>query len=60
MQVRLRFELAGGCAIEQQEAFTGVLGESGGAFKFHAGFGEATEFEEKIAAHAGQQVVVCE
>jgi hypothetical protein len=55
LQLALR---ARGRARQQQRAFTGVLGECGGALKFGAGFIGAAKAGEQVAAHTGQQVVV--
>lgn len=38
-------------------AFACVAGEGGGALEFGAGLGEASKFEKKVAADAGQEVV---
>src|SRR5271167_1964241 len=51
---------AGRGAGEEEIALAGVAGEGGGAFEFYASFFEAVEFEEKVAADAGQEVIIFE
>ena len=43
---------------QEEFAFAGVGGKRSGAGKFVAGFGEAAEFGEEIAADGGEQVVI--
>jgi len=43
---------------QEEFAFAGVGGERGGAGKFVLSFGEATEFDEEIAADGGEQMVI--
>jgi len=47
-------------AGEEEVAFAGILGESGGAGEFVAGFLEAAEFGEEIAPDGGKQVIALE
>jgi hypothetical protein len=44
-------------AGEEEFALAGVAGEGSGASEFGLGFGEAAEFEEEVAADAGQEMV---
>ena len=45
---------------DEEFAFAGIAGEGSGTLEFFAGFGVAAEFEEEIAADAGQEMVVPE
>ena len=46
--------------VQQQGSLAGVLGQGGCAFELGASLGEAAEFEEEVAADAGQKVVILE
>jgi hypothetical protein len=57
-RLRLHGVLGGGAgAIEEELAFAGVARQRGGAFEIGLSFGEAAEFEEKVAAHTRQEMV---
>jgi hypothetical protein len=57
-QARRGVRLAGRGARQQQLALAQVACERGGAFELGMGFFQPAELEQKVAAHAGQQVVV--
>src|SRR6187455_408986 len=57
---RLRRRFARPGTLEQQLAFTRIPREGGGAFELHLRLGRASEFEQKVAAHAWKQVVARE